>query len=392
VTAVRRIVLKPGREGPVRAGHPWIFSGAIAHGLDGAEPGEPVRVCAASGAFVAAGYANPRTSIAVRVLSLVDEPVDATLVQRRLDEALALRQQALPPGLTCYRIVNGEGDRLPGVVVDRYGDFLVCQLLTAGAARLAPALVEALTARLAPRGVFERSEGGVRAEEGIPGARGVLAGEPPPAVIEIAEGDCRFLVDIPHGQKTGFFLDQRESRARVRALAAGRRVLNAFAYSGAFAVVAGRGGAAAVVSVDTSRPALALAEAAWAANGLPAAAARFVAADVFEHLRADRETYDLVVLDPPPFVRRRRDLVAGLRGYRDVNLQAWRRLAPGGWLLTASCSQHLGREAFREVVAAAAADAGRPAALVAEWGHPPDHPTALAHPEGEYLKVLLLRS
>jgi 23S rRNA (cytosine1962-C5)-methyltransferase len=380
VTAVRRIVLKPGREGPVRAGHPWIFSGAIAHGLDGVQPGEPVRVCAASGAFVAAGYANPRTSIAVRVLSLVDEPIDATLVHRRLDEALALRREVLPPELTAYRVVNGEGDRLPGIVVDRYGDFLVCQLLTAGAARLAPALVDGLHARLAPRGIFERSEGGVR------------AGEPPPPAVEIAEGDCRFLVDIARGQKTGFFLDQRETRARVRALAAGRRVLNAFAYSGAVAVAAGRGGAAAVVSVDTSRPALALAEAAWAANGLPAGAARFVAADVFEHLRTERDTYDLVVLDPPPFVRRRRDLAAGLRGYRDVNRQAWRRLAPGGWLLTASCSQHLGREAFRDVVAAAAADAGRVATLVAEWGQPPDHPTALAHPEGAYLKVLLLRS
>src|SRR5579884_2809835 len=378
---MRRIVLKPGREGPVRAGHPWIFSGAIAHGLEDVEPGEPVRVCAASGAFVAVGYAHPRTSIAVRVLSLLDEPIDAALVRRRLDEAVALRRAVLPPDLRAYRVLNGEGDRLPGVVVDRYGDFLVCQLLTAGAVRLAPALVDGLVARLQPRGVFERSEGGVRAEEGLAGTRGVLAGEPPPP-----------FVDIAHGQKTGFFLDQRESRARVRALAAGRRVLNAFAYSGAFAVAAGRGGAAAVVSIDTSRPALALAEAAWKANGLPAERARFVVADVFEQLRVERERYDLVVLDPPPFVRRRRDLAAGLRGYRDVNLQAWRRLAPGGWLLTASCSQHLGREAFRDVVAAAAADAGRVATLVAEWGQPPDHPTALAHPEGVYLKVLLLRS
>ncbi len=389
---MRRIVLKPGREGPVRAGHPWIFSGAIAHGLEDVEPGEPVRVCAASGAFVAVGYAHPRTSIAVRVLSLLDEPIDAALVRRRLDEAVALRRAVLPPDLRAYRVLNGEGDRLPGVVVDRYGEFLVCQLLTAGAARLAPALVDGLVACLQPRGIFERSEGGVRAEEGLAGTRGVLAGEPPPPVVEIAEGDCRFLIDIAHGQKTGFFLDQRESRARVRALAAGRRVLNAFAYSGAFAVAAGRGGAAAVVSIDTSRPALALAEAAWKANGLPAERARFVVADVFEQLRVERERYDLVVLDPPPFVRRRRDLAAGLRGYRDVNLQAWRRLAPGGWLLTASCSQHLGREAFRDVVAAAAADAGRVATLVAEWGQPPDHPTALAHPEGVYLKVLLLRS
>jgi 23S rRNA (cytosine1962-C5)-methyltransferase len=287
--------------------------------------------------------------------------------------------------------VNGEGDGLAGVVVDRYGDFLVCQLLTAGAARLAPALVAALTAELAPRGIYERSEGGVRAEEGIPGARGVLSGEPPPARLMIEEAGARFLVDVVHGQKTGFFLDQRESRARVRALAAGRRVLNTFAYTGAFAVAAALGGAAEVLSVDSSRPALALAEAAWTENGLPPATGRFVVADVFEHLRALPERFDLIVLDPPPFVRRRRDLDPGLRGYKDLNLQALRRLAPGGWLLTSSCSQHLPRAAFREVVAAAAADAGRAVTVVAESGHPADHPVSLAHPEGEYLKVLLLR-
>src|SRR5206468_12556031 len=175
-------------------------------------------------------------------------------------------------------------------------------------------------------------------------------------------------------------------------LAAGRRVLNAFAYTGAIAIAAALGGAAEVVSVDTSRPALALAEEAWAANGLPTAAGRFVVADVFEFLRAGSEPYELIVLDPPPFVRRRRDLDPGRRGYKDVNLQALRRLAPGGLLLTSSCSQHLSRTAFRETVAAAAGDAGRAAQVVAAWGHALDHPVAVAHPEGEYLKVLLLRA
>src|SRR5690242_10837803 len=388
---MRRMVLKPGREAPVRAGHPWIFSGAIASGLDGAEPGEPVGVYAAGGRFVAAGYANPRTPIAVRVLTLEDEPVDARLVRRRLDDAIALRAATLPGDLDAYRVVNGEGDRLPGIVVDRYADFLVCQLLTAGAARLAPALVEALGERFRPRGIYERSEGGVRAEEGIPGARGVLAGEEPPARITISEDGARFVVDVLHGQKTGFFLDQRETRARLRVLARDRRVLNAFAYTGAFAVVAALGGARDIVSVDSSRLALALAEAAWAANALPPTA-RFVEADVFEFLRAGDERWDLVVLDPPPFVRRRRDLGPGLRGYKDVNLHAFRRLEPGGLLVTSSCSQHLSRADFRDVVASAAADAGRVARVIAEWGHPPDHPVALAHPEGEYLKVMLVRA
>ena len=388
---MRTLVLHPGRDAPVRAGHPWIFSRGIASGLDGADAGEPVRVLSASGSFVAAGYCNPRTTIAVRVLTLDDVPVDRVLVDRRVEEAVALRRAALPAELTAYRVLTGEGDRLPGVVVDRYGDFLVCQFLTAGAARLADATVAALVERVGPRGVFERSEGAVRTEEGLPGARGVLAGEAPPARIVIEESGDRYLVDVEHGQKTGFFLDQRESRTRVRALAAGRHVLNAFAYTGAFSVAAARAGAAGVVSVDTSRPALALAEAAWVENGLDPALGRFVAADVFEFLRATTERYDLIVLDPPPFVRRRRDLSSGLRGYKDVNLQAFRRLQPGGWLLTSSCSQHLTREDFRQVVAAAAADAGRPARVVADAGHPPDHPVALAHPEGLYLKTLLLQ-
>jgi 23S rRNA (cytosine1962-C5)-methyltransferase len=386
------ITLKPGREAPVRAGHPWIFSGAIASGLDDAEPGEAVRVVAASGQFVAAGYVNPRTSIAVRVLTLDDEPVSQALITRRLREAAALRAATLPPDLTAYRLVNGEGDRLPGIVVDRYGDFLVCQVLTAGAATLLPWLVEGLGTVASPRGILQRSEGGVRAEEGLAGARGVLFGEEPPVPLEIVENGVRLLVDLVHGQKTGFFLDQRDNRARIRGLARDRHVLNLFAYTGGFSIAAALGGAARVVSVDSSRPALELAEAAWVLNGLPADASECVEGDVFEWLRAGREPFDVVVLDPPPFVRRRRDLRPGVRGYRDVNLQAFRRLAPGGWMLTCSCSQHLDRAAFREIVTGAAAAAGRSVQLVGEYDHPADHPTLLAHPEGAYLKAFLLRS
>jgi len=389
---VRVVTLKRGRENPVRAGHPWIFSGAIAAGLDGAEPGEAVRVVAADGRFVAAGYANPRTTIAVRVLTTDDEPLDAAFVRRRLDEALAVRTELLGAHLDAYRLVNGEGDRLPGVVVDLYADYVVCQFLTAGAARLASTVAAAIEDRLRPTGIFERSEGAVRTEEGLSGARGVLAGEAPPLRLTIEEYGARFVVDVLHGQKTGFYLDQRETRRCLGALAPGRRVLNGFAYTGAFAVVAARAGAREVVSVDTSRLSLGLAEAAWAENGLDAAVGRFVVADVFDFLRAGDDRYDVIVLDPPPFVRRRRDLDPGLRGYKDVNLQAFRRLAPGGWLLTSSCSQHLPRAAFREVVAAAAADARRIAQVVGEWGHPADHPVLLAHPEGEYLKVLLVRA
>jgi 23S rRNA (cytosine1962-C5)-methyltransferase len=387
--SVRDVVLKPGRDRPVRAGHPWIFSGAVASGLADVAPGDAVRVRAADGRVLGVGTANPRTTIAVRLVSHADEPFDDALVARRIDEALALRR-ALLPDATALRLVNGEGDRLPGVVVDRYGTVLVMQLLTAGAARLATTVVRLLEARLAPSSVFERSEGAVRREEGLENATGTRAGAEPPVPLEIEESGARFLVDVVGGQKTGFFLDQREARTRVRALAGGRRVLNAFAYTGAISIAAGLGGAHEVVSVDSSQPALALGQAAWERNALPGERAHWIRADVFDHLRADDETYGLVVVDPPPFVRRRTDVEAGLRGYKDVNLHALRRLEPGGWLLTCSCSQHVPRDAFRETVAAAAADAGRPARVVAEWGHPPDHPVALAHPEGQYFKAMLV--
>jgi 23S rRNA (cytosine1962-C5)-methyltransferase len=386
---VHDVALKPGRDRPVRAGHPWIFSGAVASGVADATPGDPVRVRAHDGRVLGVGYANPRTTIAVRLVSHADEAMDDALVARRIDEALALRRACLPDATAC-RVLNGEGDRLPGVVVDRYGDVLVCQLLTAGAARLAPALFAALEARLAPRTIYERSEGAVRREEGLPDATGVRAGVEPPVPLEIEEAGARFLVDVVRGQKTGFFLDQREARRRVRALASDRRVLNTFAYTGALSIAAGLGGARVVVSVDGSRPALALAEDAWARNGLPAAGAQWIEANVFEHLRAIDDAYDLVVVDPPPFVRRRTDVEAGLRGYKDVNLHAFRRLAPGGFLLTCSCSQHVPLDAFRDTIAAAAADAGRRVRVVAEWGHPDDHPVALAHPEGRYFKAMLV--
>jgi 23S rRNA (cytosine1962-C5)-methyltransferase len=373
----------------VRGGHPWIFSGAIASGLSDVGPGDAVRVHADDGRVLGVGYANPRTTIAVRMVSTDDEVLDDALVARRIDEALALRRVALPDA-TALRLVNGEGDRLPGVVVDRYGDVLVCQMLTAGAARLAGAVVETLRDRLAPATVYERSEGAVRREEGLENASGVRAGVAPPVPLEIAEDGMRFLVDVVAGQKTGFFLDQREARARIRRLAGDRRVLNAFAYTGAISIAAGLGGAREVVSIDSSRPALDLAAQAWTRNALAPERARWIGANVFEHLRADDAMYDLIVVDPPPLVRRRGDLEAGLRAYKDVNLFALRRLAPGGLLVTCSCSQHVPRDEFRTTVAAAAADAGRVVRTVAEWGHPPDHPVALAHPEGRYFKAMLL--
>ncbi len=384
-----RVVLKPGRDHAVRQGHPWIYSGAIA-GVEGdGERGAVVEVHAADGRLLGRGTWNDRTSIAVRMLTHGAEPVDDALVGRRIDAALDLRRAVT--GSDAWRVVNGEGDLFPGLVVDRYGDFLACQFLTAGADRLKPAVVAALVARLGPRGIFERSEGNVRTAEGLARVSGVIAGEEPPPQLEIGESGRRYLVDVRSGQKTGFYLDQRPNRDRTATLAAGRRVLNLFAYTGGFSIAAAAGGAAHVVSVDGSASALAQAEAAWRLNGFTDERATFVQRDVFAYLRAESAPADLVILDPPPFARRRADHDRALAGYKEINVQALRLCAPDAFVLTFSCSQHVGDAEFVGAVAAAAADAGRDCQILERLGPGIDHPQLLAHPEGRYLKGLLLR-
>jgi 23S rRNA (cytosine1962-C5)-methyltransferase len=384
-----RIVLKPGRDFAVRAGHPWIFSGAIASVDDAATPGAVGEVHGADGRLLGRGSWNPKTSIAVRMLTRGEEPVDAAFVYRRLETAL--RWRSALRGSDAWRLVNGEGDQLPGVVVDRYGDVLVAQFLTAGAEHLKPWVVAGLEALCAPRGIFERSEGNVRRAEGLAASTGVLAGAAPPADVVIEESGRRYHVDVHRGQKTGFFLDQRPNRDLVATLAAERRVLNLFAYTGAFAIAAAQGGAAHVTSVENSAAALVHAEENWSLNGYAPERASFVRADVFEYLRGDRRPVDLIVVDPPPFARRRVDRDRALAGYKEVNLQAFRHTAPEALLMTFSCSQHVDADAFHGAVSAAAADAGRECQLVARLGPGLDHPQGLAHPEGRYLKGLLVR-
>lgn len=385
------IRVRSGKEWPIRAGHPWVFSGALEDLDPGLAPGAEVDLVSTGGDFLARGYANPRCTIAVRLLTRRDELVDQTFVRRRLERALAWRRRCLDEATDAYRLLNGEGDGLPGLVVDVYGEFAVLQALTAGAERLKPWLLDALVDLLAPRGIFERSTGAVRREEGLAAVDGVARGEAPPERVEIRERGHRFLVDPRAGQKTGFYLDQRPSRALVERLAGGARVLNAFAYSGSFGIAAAAGGAAAVVSVDTSARALALAEESWRLNGLPADKGRFVAADVFDFLRRGDERFDVLVLDPPALVKHRRDVNKGARAYKDLNLQGFRRAAPDALVLTFTCSQHVDAALFRKIVHGAAVDAGRTAQVAGTLAPGPDHPISLAHPEGEYLHGLLLR-
>lgn len=384
--------LRAGKEYLVRAGHPWIFSGALEHLPPALDAGSEVDVLSSQGELLARGYANPRCAIAVRVLTRCDEAIDAAFVRRRLEAALAWRRRCVESDTDAYRLVNAEGDGLPGFVVDVYADFAVVQALTAGADRLKPWLLEALTELLPLRGVFERSSGAVRREEGLASRDDVAWGEAPPERLAVRERGRRFLVDLRSGQKTGFFLDQRSNRALLERFAAGARVLNAFAYSGSFGVCAGVAGAREVVAVETSAKALDLARQNWALNELPEERARFVGEDVFTFLRRGDDGFDVLVLDPPALVKHRRDITKGGRAYKDLNLQGLRRAAPGALVFTFTCSQHVGADLFRKIVHGAAVDAGRDVRIVQALGPGPDHPTSLAHPEGEYLHGLLLRA
>ena len=382
--------LRSGKDHPVRLGHPWIFSGAIKDLDRTVEAGEIVRVQAADGSFLGLGYVNPRCAIAVRLLTRADEAIDAGFVHRRVAAALALRRTVVSEDTDAYRLINGEGDQLPGVLVDRYADVFVLQCLTAGAERLKPWLLDALRAEFSPWAIVERSEGSVRHAEGLAPSSGTLHGTLPAEAI-VRENGLRFAVVPGGGQKTGHFCDQRVNRALLRSLADGRRVLDAFAYSGGFGVHAAAGGAAHVVVVDSSAGALRAAERNWALNGLGDGRGRFVDSDVPRFLRECDEHFDLIVLDPPALAKQRKDLQRGARAYKDLQLWAFRRAAPGALVLTFTCSSHIDDALFRKIVSGAAADARRSVRLLQHLGPGPDHPVALGHPEGEYLHGLLLQ-
>ncbi len=403
-TAVR---LKAGRDKPVRQGHPWIFSGAIEHIPDAAADGEMVDVVDAKGQWLARGYLNRRSQIQVRLLTAEDRPIDAAFWRERLAEALALRA-ALPDlaQTTALRLVNAENDGLPGLVVDRFGDHLVLQAGTLAIDRRKSELAALLLELTGCRGVVERSEMALRRQEGLGPAAGLLAGELPAGPVEVSESGLRFVVDLLHGQKTGFYTDQRQNRRRFAAYVAqyaaqaaggdAPRVLNAFAYTGAFAVYALAAGAGHVTNLDSSVEALEGAEANLRLNGFdPDAAAEGVAGDVFSVLRDWREEggprFDLIVLDPPKFVQSQAHLQQGLRGYKDINWLALQLLRPGGILATFSCSGLVDLPLLQKVIFGAAVDARRPVQVL-EWLHQgSDHPVAITFPEGEYLKGLICR-
>ncbi len=392
------IFLKPGRDHTVLRNHPWIFSGGVER-REGAEPaaGETVAVCDAEGAPLGLGAWSPSSQIRVRMWTFGEGgAVDAAFIEQRLAASLAARA-ALPPArraTNALRLVNAESDGLPGLVVDRYADFLVCQFTAAGVDRWKAEIVTAL-AKLCPcAGIYERSDLDVREREGLPLVAGVLAGETPPDLVEIEEQGCRYGVDVKQGHKTGFYLDQRENRAIVAGYAAGREVLNAFAYTGGFGIAALQAGATSVVHVDMSAPSLALARANAARNGIDASRSETIEGNVFEVLRKFRDArrmFDLIVLDPPKFVESKGHLMAAARGYKDINLLGIKLLRPGGILATCSCSGLMPTELFQKIVTDAACDARREVHLLQRLEQAPDHAESLAFAEGHYLKGLLCR-
>ncbi|MFC2023854.1 class I SAM-dependent rRNA methyltransferase [Chloroflexota bacterium] len=393
------VVLRPGREKPILNRHPWVFSGAV-RSIDGkVDDGGLVRVVDREGAYLATGYLNRRSQIVVRILTWDPQAeVGVDFWRSRLQTAIAgRRRQDDDPATDAYRLVNAEADRLPGLVVDRYGDWLVIQCLTQGMARLRDQLVTLLaecrgTSLPDLKGIYARDDAKVRRKEGLPLESGPLWGEEPPDRVLVTENDCQFLVDLKVGHKTGFYLDQRANRLEAATYSSDSRVLNAFSYTGGFGIYAGRAGARSVVNIDTSAAALHLAEENAALNGCDPQ--EQVLGDVFDVLRAFRtegREFDLIILDPPKFATSRPQVMAASRGYKDVNLLAMQLLRPGGFLFTFSCSGLLSRDLFQKIVFGASVDAGRDVQVLKRLSQGSDHPVLLTFPESDYLKGLLCR-
>ncbi len=387
------IVLKKGREKSLKRRHPWIFSGAVEKASGKA--GDTLDVLDSSKHFLARAAYSPKSQIRARVWTFDPaEAVDAGFFRNRIQAALALRE-ALPASrhANALRLIHGESDGLPGLVVDRYADVLVAQFLAAGVERWRDPILDALLELSGCEAIFERSDAEVRKLEGLEPRVGFARGNRNAARCPIIEHGLNFRVDVEQGQKTGFFLDQRENRQRVRALAAGREVLDGFCYTGGFSIAALAGGAKRVTAIESSAPALQVAKENLAANPLDASKVDFRQADVFSELRKLRDSaarFDLIILDPPKFAPTAAQVKKAARAYKDINLWALKLLAPGGLLATFSCSGGVSAELFQSIVAGAALDAGGDARIIERFGAAADHPVALAFPEGEYLKGLLV--
>ncbi|HYL80433.1 MAG TPA: class I SAM-dependent rRNA methyltransferase [Candidatus Acidoferrum sp.] len=386
------VKLAPGKDARLLAGHPWIYRSEIARVEDEGEPGAIARVLDARGKFLGQAMVNPKSQIAGRLLTRNEETVDRAFLERRIREAVSRCGRSVSGEDAC-RLVFGEGDHLPGLIADRYGALVGLQILTAGMERLREPLLAALRSVVNPRAIFERNDALPRKLEGLELRKGFAWGGGETGVW-IREGDLRIFVEVPEGQKTGFFLDQRENRRVVKRLAKDREVLDCFCYSGGFALSTAAGGAASVTGIDLSAEALAWARRRAEQNGL-ASQSSFVAANAFDELRAfDRagRRFGLLVLDPPAFTKGKETVAGALRGYKEINLRAMKLLAPGGILVTCSCSYHVDAPTFLEMLRSAAADAHREFRFVEFRTQASDHPILLAAKETQYLKCVVLEA
>ena len=390
---MHKLILRPGREKALKRRHPWIFSGAVARVEGEPASGDSVEVWSSAGEFLAVAAYSPHSQIRARVWDWHNRVIDGDFFRERIARALNQRAGLLAESAAnAVRFVHGESDGLPGIVADGYGDTVVLQLTSAGAERWREEIADALQQATGAVRVWERSDADVRELEGLAPRCGPLRGTPPPQTIVVREHGLEFQVGLESGHKTGFYLDQRDNRRALRAIAAGCDVLDCFAYTGGFTINALAAGACAVTAVESSGAALELARANAELNGLPAA--EWIEGDVFQRLRQFRDQsrkFDLIVLDPPKFAPTAAHAERASRAYKDINLLAFKLLKPGGALMTFSCSGGVSADLFHKIVAGAALDAGI-GARIEGWLHAaPDHPVALNFPEGEYLKGLLCR-
>ncbi|MBN1130794.1 MAG: class I SAM-dependent rRNA methyltransferase [Chitinispirillaceae bacterium] len=386
-----KVFLKKGREKPVLNGHPWIFSGAIRRIEGSGGPGGFCEVIGEGGDVLGHGYYNAASSITVRMLTAGAEPFTLKTLLERIERAVVARECIVREGRTdSCRIVNAEGDFLPGLIIDRYAAGIVIQINTAGMDRMRTGIIEAIASRCSPAFVLERSDADAREREGMRNEDGLKSGVITDPLVIKENGLC-FAVDPVGGQKTGFYFDQRENRALARTYASGRRCLDCCSYSGAFGLNLLAGNAASVTTVDISKNAPSWCRRNLSLNGFDASRMESVCADAFDYLRSADRRFDLVVLDPPKFARRHSEASKAARGYKDLNLAAIKITESGGLLFTFSCSNAVDSRLFRQVVFAAAADAGRKVHFLHVLSAGPDHPVSLAHPEGEYLKGMVLR-
>ncbi|AXS78737.1 class I SAM-dependent rRNA methyltransferase [Dechloromonas sp. HYN0024] len=393
-----QLILLPGKERSAFKHHPWLFAGSVGRLEGRARPGDTVEVLADNLRPLGRAAYSPKSQIRARFWTFdADESIDDAFFKRRIAAAVALRQ-ALPElrGQQGLRLIHAESDGLPGVIADQYGDTVVVQLTSAGADKWRSAIVAGLVKETGCARVYERSDSDVRGLEGLGPTTGWLHGEAPATPLAIDENGVRLAIDIAGGHKTGFYLDQRENRSLLGQLSTGKDVLNCFCYTAGFSLQALAGGAASVLSIDSSGPALAQAQANLALNPtLPADRAQWQEADVFQALRDFRKAgrlFDVIVLDPPKFAPSAAHADRAAKAYKDINILGFRLLRPGGFLMTYSCSGGVGLEMFQKIIADSALDAGRSARIVRRLSGAADHPVALNFPEGEYLKGLLVQA